>query len=518
MLDIADLYSRMTMTETKCHRLCELSQAQELGAVEDILRQQVEKERLLNQLTTQIRQNLEPQVILKTAVQQVQRFLAVDRLLIYQLDDSVYKGYQNGEASNLLSGNGQVTYEAISKAILSVLFFSEGKQCFVNVPSLEEKYRKGFVQAVEDIEISYADEPCFLEMLRRIQVRAKLVAPIVVGEQLWGLLIAHQCTHTRRWQESEKYFFRDVAEHLAIAINQSQLYAQLQHQNTILETRVSQRTQKLQDALNAAQAANRATREFLAMMSHELRSPLTCVIGLSETLLRGAFGHTIALPIQKQRSYLQTIKDSGKHLLELINDVLDSAQIEAGKAVLNVGEFSLTQLAQLCIQTFSEKARRQGVNLAFELPSEQRTPYEQTADSFCADERRVKQILFNLLDNAIKFTPSGGQVTLRVWREWEEAVFQVEDTGIGIPKHQLPLLFQKFQQLQTSYHQKYKGTGLGLALTKQLVEVHGGKIEVESVESKGSVFTVWIPLQFINEQNHTCTQKQPVRNLEKQTA
>jgi two-component system sensor histidine kinase/response regulator len=119
------------------------------------------------------------------------------------------------------------------------------------------------------------------------------------------------------------------------------------------------------------------------------------------------------------------------------------------------------------------------------------------SDRFCADQRRVKQILYNLLDNAIKFTPEGGQVTLRAWREHNLAVFQIEDTGIGIAQDQLPLLFQKFQQLESAYHRNYEGTGLGLALTKQLVELHGGRIEVESVVGDGSCFTVWLPNQAI---------------------
>ncbi|WP_235656843.1 ATP-binding protein, partial [Fischerella thermalis] len=120
---------------------------------------------------------------------------------------------------------------------------------------------------------------------------------------------------------------------------------------------------------------------------------------------------------------------------------------------------------------------------------------DQNSDRFTADVRRVEQILWNLLSNAIKFTPEGGNVTLRLWMEADTAVFQVEDTGIGIPEAQLPLLFEKFHQLDTPYRRRYEGTGLGLALTKQLVELHRGRIEVESTVGVGSIFTVWIPVQ-----------------------
>jgi two-component system sensor histidine kinase/response regulator len=199
----------------------------------------------------------------------------------------------------------------------------------------------------------------------------------------------------------------------------------------------------------------------------------------------------------KQRSYLKTIQESGQHLLELINDILDLSQVEAGKAVLNISEFSLSKLILQTLRTLREKAFRQQVNLEIDLRLKTQIVSEaiRTEDRFCADQRRVKQILFNLLGNAIKFTPEGGKVIIRVWREYHLAVFQIEDTGIGIAQEHLPLLFQKFQQLETSYHRNYEGTGLGLALTKQLVELHGGRIEVESVLGEGSLFTVWLPNQ-----------------------
>ncbi|MBW4492003.1 MAG: response regulator [Oscillatoria princeps RMCB-10] len=482
--------------------------------VEEALRQQIEQERLLNQVTSQIRQSLELPVILSTAVEQVQRLLQVDRLAIYQFDvlpaEEEIEGNGNWVAvegervknpsvlsplrpepaqSSGLSAErnwGRITYEARSSdGISSVLNWTEGERCFVSVCNLRKKYRKGFTQAIEDTEIAYAFSPCFLDLMRRARVRAKLVAPIVVGDELWGLLIAQQCDLPRRWSESEKDFLKEIAEHLAVGIHQAQLYAELQEQKQTLEQRVIERTQALQDALIAAQAASRAKSEFLSTMSHELRTPLTCVIGMSATLLRWSLGQLN----QKQRSYLQTIHESGEHLLELINDILDLSQVEAGKTVLNISEFSLRQLAGQSLQELQEKARSGGVELEMDLK------VEAGRDRFTADYRRVKQIVYNLLSNAVKFTHAGGVVTLRVWVEGNAALFQVEDTGIGIPENQLPLLFEKFQQLDSSHHRKYGGTGLGLALTKQLVELHGGMIEVESAVGEGSTFTVWLPAQ-----------------------
>ncbi len=503
--------------------------------LDEALRQQVEQERLLNQVICQIRQSLELPVILETAVEQVRSFLQADRLVIYQFEfkcpfaatkqDTPLSDVK-AELSNLpftphfslLSselGWGCVTYEArASNAIPSVLNLIEEEDCSIHVPNCRVKYRQGVTFAVDDVEIAYTASPCLLELLRRTQVRAKLVAPIIVQNNLWGLLIAHQCFEPRQWQESEKMFLKQIAEHLAVAIYQAQLYAQLQQQKTTLEQQVIERTQELRDTLQAAQAASLAKSEFLATMSHELRTPLTCVIGMSATLLRWSYGqaNAQAVPLVKQRYYLKTIQESGEHLLELINDILDLSQVEAGKAVLNISEFSLSQLTHQTLRVLQEKAFLQKVNLEMDFRIEPQgvSGAPPKPDRFCADQRRVRQILFNLLGNAIKFTPEGGKVILRVWREQNAAVFQVEDTGIGIAEDQLPLLFQKFQQLETSYHRNYEGSGLGLALTKQLVELHAGRIEVESALGEGSVFTVWLPCQPLDttaSANVTATQE-----------
>lgn len=493
--------------------------------VHEALEQQVEQERLLNQVTTQIRDSLELPVILKTAVEQVRNFLQADRLLIYQFhqplssvkhleiaDNDILDFYKLAakqelypEEANLSSAEndnqleqdfeqevsdrkiwGRVSYEArVSNDIPSVLNFSEEERCFLYIPNCREKYRKGFTLAVKDIETAYIFHPCILNLMRQNQVRAKLVVPILIQEQLWGLLIAHQCFEPRQWEDNEKKFLSHIAEHLAIAIYQAQLYAEVQQQKETLEQRVIDRTQELHDAMLLAQSANRAKSEFLATMSHELRTPLTCVIGLSATLLRWSFGQLS----QKQRDYLQNIHDNGEHLLELINDILELSQLEAGKTVLNISEFSLSQLAHQEMTNLKQKASQRGVELAVAIR------LDSQYDRFLADDRKVRQIIYNLLSNGIKFTPQGGRVILRVWREGNRAVLQVEDTGIGIPEHQKHLLFQKFQQLDSSYHRQYEGTGLGLALTKQLVELHGGRIEVNSTVGVGSIFTVWLPKQ-----------------------
>jgi two-component system, sensor histidine kinase and response regulator len=465
--------------------------------VEAAMGQQVEKERLLNQVTNQIRQSLDLPVILQTAVEQGRAFLNVDRLLLFQFFQSASPEGENlaapSEGPESWQFQGRITYQSLaSEQISSALDISDG--CwFDQGQSSRESYRQGKNLAVENIHHYYQHTPCLLDLLSQSQVQAKLVTPIIVQEQLWGLLIAHQCDRPRQWQPYEQKFLRHIAEHLAIAIYQAQLYAQVQQQKQTLEQRVVERTQALQEALQSVQSANRAKSDFLATMSHELRTPLTCVIGMSATLLRWSLG-----PLSdKQRSYIKTIHDSGEHLLELINDILDLSQVEAGRATLNTSEFSLSQLARQSLQVVQDKAQKADVELKAQIQ------IPDAGDRFVADQRRLRQVLLNLLTNAIKFTPAGGKVTLRVWREANTVIFQVEDTGIGIPTSQQPLLFRKFQQLDSSYRRSYEGMGLGLALTKQLVDLHQGWIGVESTEGKGSVFTVELPMQALPFANLT---------------
>lgn len=454
--------------------------------VEAVSDQHLAREYLLNHIITQVHQGSELAAIFSTTVAAVRPLLQADRLIIYPLAAlSSVLTYDDDPPELPSPSKEAVIYEAkASPGISSVLHCQEqlGGASFTDCP---HQYQRGQTLMISDLQQQCPIAKDSLEFLNSIQVKALLITPILVKSELWGLLMVHQCWRPRLWQAYEQDLLTKVGEHLAIAIHQSQLHDQVQQQQQTLEKQVAERTQELHSALIAAQSANQAKTDFLATMSHELRTPLTCVIGMSATLLRWSLGPLT----DKQRSCLQTIHDSGEHLLDLINDILDFSHVQSGKATLNVSEFSLSSLIQQVLQMMRDKANAHEVQLRTNL----KIPPDR--DRFCADLRRVQQILVSLIDNAIKFTPMDGKVTVRVWVETNTVVFQVEDTGIGISSSQQPHLFEKFQQLDTSYRRTYDGAGLGLALAQQCVTLHQGWIDVSSVEGQGSIFTVQLPNQ-----------------------
>ena len=235
-------------------------------------------------------------------------------------------------------------------------------------------------------------------------------------------------------------------------------------------------------ARDQAEAATQAKSEFLANMSHELRTPLNAIIGFSEVLHERMFGDLN----EKQAEYAHDIHDSGRHLLSLINDILDLSKIEAGRMELDVTTFDLPSAIDNAVTLVRERASRHGVALECDI--------DPGLGEFGGDERKFKQIMLNLLSNAVKFTPDGGRITVSARTKSPLVEVAVGDTGIGIAREDLPRVFEEFRQVGNASARKAEGTGLGLALTKRLVEVHGGSIHVESVLGKGSTFTFTLPL------------------------
>ncbi len=460
------------------------------------LQQEVAQANLLNYISTQIHQTLDLPVILQATVEQVQTFLHADRLIIYQFEFTEVNEKFNRKGFDAYSNRGRVAYEALGVPNLSsVLNITEQQDCF-NDRKLWDKYQEGMTKAIDRVDLEYAHDRCILALMERFKIQSKLVVPIVINAELWGLLIAHQCQSPRNWQVRETQFLQQVAEHLAVAIHQSELYAASLWHNQSLEYRVNERTQELRDALIVAQTANQSKTEFLALLSHELRTPLTSILGLSATLLR--------LPLinltDRQQNYLQIIHNSGEHLSELIDDILDFYKLEVGKTFLKVSEFSLSKLIKQIIEIVRSKAEQAKILLEVQIINngDDVTHISGRDLRFRGDTKRIRQILLNILMNAIKFTPEHGTIVVRVWLEDSHAVFEIEDSGIGISAEQIPRLFKKFHQLNPNYDRDYAGMGLGLAITQQLVELHGGWIDVDSILGSGSTFTVRLASQSLH--------------------
>jgi signal transduction histidine kinase/HAMP domain-containing protein len=316
---------------------------------------------------------------------------------------------------------------------------------------------------IKDVET----EPGLSEQSRAITstsgVRSVLIAPMhSMGVTTGALSVGRRAAGG--FSEREVELLRTFADQAVIAMENVRLFREIQDKSRQLEI------------------ANKHKSDFLANMSHELRTPLNAIIGFSEVLMERMFGEVNA----KQADYLKDIHESGKHLLSLINDILDLSKIEAGRMELELSSFDLPSALSNAMTLVRERAQRHGIALGLEV--------DPRLGEFRADERKFKQIVLNLLSNAVKFTPDGGRVDVAAKLDTDKVEIAVKDTGIGIAADDHEAVFEEFKQVGRDYTRKAEGTGLGLALTRRFVELHGGAIRLQSTPGQGSTFTITLPL------------------------
>jgi signal transduction histidine kinase len=299
---------------------------------------------------------------------------------------------------------------------------------------------------------------------RAIGFRSILFAPLIAaGNGVGALWVAR--TARGPFGDKQISLLQTFADQAVIAIQNARLFHEIEEKSRQLAV------------------ANQHKSDFLANMSHELRTPLNAIIGFSEVLGERYFGELT----EKQAEYVADIHGSGKHLLSLINDILDLSKIEAGRMELDLEEFDLPAALDNALTLVRERAQRHGVALTREV--------DASLGAIRADERKVKQIMLNLLSNAVKFTPMGGTVGVTARRNGAAVEIAVSDTGVGIAPEDQQAIFEEFRQVGRDYTRKAEGTGLGLALTKKFVELHGGQIRVESAPGKGSTFSFTLPMR-----------------------
>jgi signal transduction histidine kinase len=306
---------------------------------------------------------------------------------------------------------------------------------------------------------------------------------LVLGFALGSLLLALGLGYSISWSLIEPVRRMDERfTRLAAGDFSGRLSAANRDELGTLSENLNRMSDELGRLYRQLEAANRHKSEFLANMSHELRTPLNAVIGFSEVLQERMFGELN----EKQADYVNDIHSSGRHLLALINDILDLSKIEAGRMELEASEFDLPAMLETALTLVRERAQRHGIALSLETAPE--------VGIVRGDERKLKQVTLNLLSNAVKFTPEGGSVRLGARMNGNTIEVSVADTGIGIAPEDQALVFDEFRQVGNDAARKAEGTGLGLALARKFVELHGGTIRLESAPGRGSTFTFTLPV------------------------
>jgi signal transduction histidine kinase len=316
---------------------------------------------------------------------------------------------------------------------------------------------------IADIADTSAYAPRMRTLLARFGFRASLAVPLLREDRIIGGLVVRRKS-AGEFRPEVIELLKTFATQSALAIQNARLFREIEDKGRQIE------------------AANRHKSEFLANMSHELRTPLNAIIGFSEVLLDPA----LQVSDEERTQFLTDVLSSGKHLLGLINEVLDLAKVEAGKMELQIEPALLQDVIEAVSNTMRSLAVKKSIDL--------RAEYDEGLAPIPMDGARIKQVLLNLVGNAVKFTPETGKIWVRAAAENGEVQIEVSDTGPGIPPEDQERIFLEFQQVGRDAG-KPQGTGLGLALAKKFVEMHGGKIWVESEVGKGSTFTFTLPLR-----------------------
>jgi signal transduction histidine kinase len=400
----------------------------------------------LGEVSQALSSTLDVEAVLNTIVSRASQMAGAAGCSIYEYD----------EAAEQFELRATHNYDAAFVEALRAAPLRKGEGLMGRAAQMREPIQ------IPDITEPGAYQSSVRDTLIRFGYRALLSVPLLREDHIIGSLSFNRKA-PGEFPPEVVDVLKTFATQSALAIQNARLFREIADKSAQLE------------------AASRHKSEFLANMSHELRTPLNAIIGFSEVLAQGMFGDIN----EKQTEYLQDILESGRHLLSLINDILDLSKIEAGRMELELTNFNVPQAIQNAPILVRERAIRRGIAL-HEL-------IEEGVGDIRGDERKVKQVLLNLLSNAIKFTPEGGRIEVRAAPADGTVEVSVMDTGVGIAPEDQAAVFEEFRQVGMA-DKKAEGTGLGLALSRKFVELHGGKIWVQSEVGRGSTFTFTLPV------------------------
>jgi signal transduction histidine kinase/DNA-binding response OmpR family regulator len=457
-------------SETIVRQRDELKEAnEELKRAEEARRSYAQRLEVLHEIDRAILAAQSPQAVAQAALRHIRRLVPCQRVSIIVF--------------NVEKGEAQVVAEDVNGGLGP----PEGVALPIEDFSPPYVLKESAIRYIEDIA-ALERRPPILERLLAEGSRSLITIPLIVKGDLIGEFNLSS-TRPAAFNPVHGDIAHEVASQLAIAIQQARLHEQVKQYAEELAAKVEVRTQELQEALQRLEAASRYKSDFLAHMSHELRTPLNAIIGYSEMLQEEAadLGYADFTPD------LQKINAAGKHLLALINDILDLSKIEAGRMDLFLETFDIPTMIQDVVTTIMPLVGK-NANTTQILCASDLGPMR-------ADLTKVRQSLFNLLSNACKFTAQG-TITLAVTRETVDGAawvtFRVSDTGTGMTPEQMGKLFQAFSQAEASTTRQYGGTGLGLAITRHFCRMMGGDITVESAIGQGSTFTIRLPAEVVD--------------------